>query len=179
MRRMIAVLVLGFPGWVSAHPVDEVVQGAYLILGPNEVKLELDIAIGTEVAAALLPAVDPDGDGIISAAEMQAYASFVLQQLVITLDGTKATWALVDAAAPDYAMLVSGNALIKINAVVARADRSGTHVFHYLNPYQPAKTLRIANVFLQPSEGWQYKIITQDHSDDGAQMAVSYTATER
>ena len=38
------------------------VQGAYLTLAPGELRLELDLTPGAAVLAAVLRALDPDGD---------------------------------------------------------------------------------------------------------------------
>ena len=51
-----------FPSWAAAHPLNEIVQGAYLTLSPGEVHLELDITPGTQVAGTLLWALDTNAD---------------------------------------------------------------------------------------------------------------------
>jgi hypothetical protein len=37
----------------------------------------------------------------------------------------------------------------------------------------------MANVFLQPGEGWQYRVTGQQRSDDGRQLTVHYTAARQ
>jgi hypothetical protein len=56
------LLLALFSSSAAAHPLDEIVQGAYLTLVPGEVRLELDITPGTEVAGALLRALDTHAD---------------------------------------------------------------------------------------------------------------------
>ena len=51
MRIRPVPLLLALLGAAEAHPVDEVVQGAYLTLTPAGVELELDITPGSAVAA--------------------------------------------------------------------------------------------------------------------------------
>jgi hypothetical protein len=55
----VMLLVLS-PHWAEAHRLDEVVQGAYLAVAPGEVRLELDVSPGVEVASALLQVLDAD-----------------------------------------------------------------------------------------------------------------------
>jgi hypothetical protein len=58
----------------DAHPVDEVVQGAYLTIAANEVRLELDITPGRAVAGPILHSLDADGAQHITDDEARTYA---------------------------------------------------------------------------------------------------------
>jgi hypothetical protein len=60
------LLLALFSSSAAAHPLDEIVQGAYLTLVPGEVRLELDITPGTEVAGALLRALDTHADQLVN-----------------------------------------------------------------------------------------------------------------
>jgi hypothetical protein len=167
------------PRWAGAHPLDEVVQGAYLTLAPGEVRLELDLTFGSNVAGALLQALDDDADRTITEAEAQRYARRVLAQSTLTLDGAAVSWRLGDAHVPPYRSLEAGSATISIRAVAERPDSAGPHVLGYCNDHPPAASLRAANVFLQPGEGWIYQVVTQARSDDGGQLTVAYTVTRQ
>src|SRR5579872_6470883 len=169
------LLLLLSAGRAGAHPVDEVVQGAYLTLAPGEVRLELDLTPGTMVAAALLRDMDPNRDQRISDAEARAYAAHVLQQSTLMLDGTAAAWRLDKVSVPPYQNVLLATDTLKIYAVAARTERAGAHTLRYDNGYQPAKSQCIANIFLQPGAGWRYQVAGQRHSDDGRQLAVDYT----
>ena len=48
------MLLALLPRWAEAHPVDEVVQGAYLTLAPGEVRLELLLLGACELLGRLL-----------------------------------------------------------------------------------------------------------------------------
>jgi len=162
--------------FVEAHPVDEVVQGAYLILALGEVRLELDVTPGSQVAGTLLKSLDANADGRITEAEARAYAGRVLAQSTLALDGVAVPWRLDKVSVPPYENLETGNDILKIYAVAKRPDRTGTHSLSYQNRYQPAKSQWTANVFLQPTAGWQYQVTGQQRSDDGRQFTVKYTA---
>jgi hypothetical protein len=169
------ILLTLLPAEPRAHPLDEVLQGAYLTLAPGEVRLELDLTPGTNIADALLQALDANADRIISDAEAQRYARRVLAQSSLTLDDVAVSWALGGVNVPPYGALEAGVATIAIRAVAARPDSAGTHVLDYRNDHQPAPSLRTANVFLEPGEGWQYRVVTQQRSDEGARLTVTYT----
>ena len=80
MKRRRALLASLIPTCVPAHPVDEVVQGAYLTLAPDAVRLELDITPGPLVSNALLRTLDTDADRRISDVEARAYGQRVLDR---------------------------------------------------------------------------------------------------
>ena len=176
LRRAWALLAV-LPGAALAHPVDEVVQGAYLTLAPGELRLELDVTPGAEVLPSVLPLLDPDADGTVSEAEAEAYAGAVLAASTLTLDGEPAAWTLLAVEVPDPALLAAGGGLIRIDAVAPRPEREGARVLAYVNRHEPAKSLWMANVFLRPGEGWAYAVTGQEHSEDGRGLTVTYEAT--
>jgi hypothetical protein len=162
-------------GWATAHPVDEVVQGAYLTLAPGEVRLELDVTPGAEVADSLLRSLDADADHHITDAESQAFAERVLKQSTFSIDGRTVSWRFDRVSVPPYQNLNQLGDTLKIYAVTTREDRTGSHTLIYDNRYRPAKSQCIANIFLQPGKGWRYQVASQQHSDDGRQLTVRYT----
>ena len=168
---MLLVLPLRDAG---AHPLDEVLQGAYLTLAPGEVRLELDLTPGANVAGALLQALDADADRTITVAEAQRYARRVLAQSTLMLDDVAVPWTLGEVNAPAYRALQAGGGTISIRAVAKRPDTAGPHVLSYRNDHQPGPSLRVANIFLEPGEGWRYRVVTQQRSDEGAQLTVAY-----
>jgi hypothetical protein len=179
LKGLAWMLLALLPHWAEAHRLDEVVQGAYLTLAPGEVRLELDLTPGIEVSGALLQALDADADGTITKAEAQGYAQRVLAQSTLALDGVTVSWTLGDVNVPPYKNLQVGSDTIRIYATSERPDSPGAHVLGYRNDHQPAASRRMANVFLQPGEGWQYRVTGQQRSDDGRQLTVTYTVARR
>lgn len=176
-RRALYALLAVLPGAAPAHPIDEVVQGAYLTIAPGEVQLELDLTPGVEVVSLILPALDPDGDGAVSATEARAYAEAVLADSSLALDGEPTAWTLVAVEVPDPALLAQGGGFVRIDAVAPRPDREGEGVLAYENRHEPAKSLWMANVFLRPGEGWTYAVTGQERDARGQALVVSYEAT--
>lgn len=172
-RRALAMLAL-CTGVAAAHPVDEVVQGAYLTLAAGQVQLELDITPGSQVSAPVLADLDANGDRKITQAETRAYAARVLAKSFLKLDGQGARWTVVRVTVPDYANLSLGSGVLKIFASAPRPDTAGTHTLTYLNAYVPAKSQCIANVFLQPGP-WTYAVTGQTHGRNNRGLTVTYT----
>jgi hypothetical protein len=158
-----------------AHPVDEVVQGAYLTLTPGTVQLELDITPGSKVASSVLKALDANQDGKVQPQEAQSYARNVLSQSTLKLNGQNTLWTLQSTEIPPLEDLRLGSATLKIYAQAKRTDLAGVHSLSYLNRYTPAKSQWVANVFLQPSDQWVYQVNAQKHSNDGQTLSVQYT----
>ena len=175
MKKPIWILLALLNSRALAHPLDEVVQGAYLTLSPGTVQLELDLTPGEKVAATVLKALDANGDQSISEAEAKAFAQRVLEQLSLSLDRKALRWTLDKVTAPPYQNLKLGSDTLKIYAIAKRTDQTGEHTLVYHNRYQPAKSQWTANIFLQPA-AWQYQVLGQQRSSDGKQLTVKYTA---
>ena len=165
------------PGTAPAHPIDEVVQGAYLTLALGEVRLELDVTPGAEVVSLVLPLLDPDGDGAVSDAEARAYAEGVLADSTLTLDGEPAAWSLSAVGVPELGLLAGGAGVVRIDATAPRPEREGARTLAYENLHEPAKSLWMANVFLRPGEGWTYRVTGQERDARGQALTVRYEAT--
>jgi hypothetical protein len=166
-----AAALAGLP--VQAHPLDEVVQAAYVTLAPGEVQLDLEIQPGSLVAPGVARAVDANGDGRISEAEARAFAERVLAAASLTLDGVKAPFRLQGVKAPAYAGLVQGD-ILRIYAVASTRMRPGPVTLHFANGYAPVKSQCQANVFLSMGGGWSFAVDRQGHSPDGRRLDVAY-----
>ena len=174
-RLILGALAL-LPGLAAAHPIDEVVQGAYLTLAPGLVQLEFDLAPGVEVAASVVAALDADGSGDATEAEAQAFGEALLALLTVTLDGEAVAWTLDEVTFTSLPMLASGNDVLKVTATAPRPDAEGTHELAFENRYDPAKSRVMANVFLRPGEDWAWTVTSQERSDDGRRYVVAFQA---
>lgn len=177
MKKLAGVLLASLLYVGQAHPVDEVVQGAYLTLAPGVVKLELDLTLGNQVAGAVLDTLDVNADQTITDAEARAYAQQVLEQSTLMLSGVTVPWTLDRVTMPPYQNLNVGSDTLKVYAVAERPDELGEQSLSYQNRYQPVKSQWTANVFLQPAADWQYQVADQGRSDDGQQLTVTYQVT--
>ncbi|WP_189103263.1 hypothetical protein [Deinococcus knuensis] len=104
--------------------------------------------------------LDADHNGRVTSAEARAYATRVLAVQPLTRDGIRARWTLRDVQVPPLANLKVGGDTLNIFAVTPRAQRAGTHTLTYTNAYRPAKTQRIANIFLKPGASLTDQVTT-------------------
>ncbi|PNY79283.1 hypothetical protein [Deinococcus koreensis] len=174
MKRAVPTLLALLLGTAGAHPLDEVVQAAYLSLAPGKVLLELNLSPGPLVAGKVLAALDPNADGKVTSAEASTYARRVLAQSALTVDGQTLTWTLDEVQVPGYQNLKTAGDSIKIYATAARPDRTGAHTLSYVNRYAPAKSQPIANIFLLPGSGWTYGVTDQQHTSAGRGLSVNF-----
>jgi hypothetical protein len=178
MMRFASVVGLGAAAALTAnaaqaHPLDEVIQAAYVTLAPGEVQLDLEIQPGSLVAGGVARAMDANGDGRISDGEARAYAARVLQASSLTFDGVSAPLRLTRVQAPSYANLARGD-ILHIYASAPRRMRAGPAVLRYANGYALPKSRCQANVFLSAGGGWSFQVDGQSHSPDGRQLRVAY-----
>jgi hypothetical protein len=177
MKRHVWIILALSSGWAGAHPVDEVIQGAYLTLVPGLVQLELDITPGSRVTMKVLGPLDGNGDQTITDAEARAYAVRVVAQSSLKLDGVAVLWTVDRVSVPPYQNLQTGYGTLKIYATGKCPERAGTRTLTYQNRYKPSKSQWVANIFLQPADDWKFQVAKQRHSSDGRQLTVDYTAT--
>ncbi|SMB78411.1 hypothetical protein [Deinococcus hopiensis] len=174
MKRLAPLLLSLIWGSALAHPVDEVVQGAYLTLLPGKVQLELDITPGEKVAGTVLRSLDTNADGHVTEVEARAYAKRVLDQSTLKVGAQQVRWTLQKVDVPPVDLLKVGGGILKIYASASRTDQVGAQTLSYQNRYQPAKSQWTANVFLQPAAGWQYRVTGQARSNDGRTLTAKY-----
>ena len=174
MTAAIAAAALALtPPAARAHPLDEVVQAAYVTLAPGEVQLDLEIQPGSLVAGGIARSVDANGDGRISDAEARAYGERVLQASSLTVDGRVLPLRLSGVKAPSYANLAQGD-ILHVYAVASTRMRPGPAALRYANRYAPVKSQCQANVFLSTGGGWSFTVDRQGHSADGRLLDVAY-----
>lgn len=172
-RHLLLALASAWPAAAVAHPVDELVQASYLTLVPDGVRLELDLTPGIEVAYYLLPTIDRDRDRQVSDAEARAFATTILKQLPLAIDGKATPWRLTQVELPSFRGIRLG-ATMKIIASAPRPERPGEQQLRFANRYPGINSRCYANIFLRPRDGW--RVTGQQHSNDGRSMIVSYAA---
>ena len=181
--RVASLLIAGglalWPHLVSAHPVDEMVQGAYIMLAPAKIGLELDLTPGSEVVQTLVDAIDLNRDGVLDDAEGQAFGENVIAQSRLHVDEANLPLSIERISMPSSEALIAGSQTIQIFATATRDDGVGEQTLVYENAYAPVKTLRMSNIFLQPGNGWSYEVVGQTHGLDGATLTVDFRTTRK
>lgn len=147
----LALLLAGFAHAARAHPVDQLEQVAYLTVGADAVTLELTLQAGAEVAAPVLTALDPNGDGAITPTEAQAFGVDVLGQVGLMIDGAPTMFELAYVTPAPMALLATGNGPIQISAR-ASVTQIPTEV-GFVSDFMPAPTIGSVNMFTDTALG--------------------------
>ncbi len=87
MRKSLAAIFVLAAMPAFGHRLDEYLQGTIISVGKNRLDAQMILTPGVAVFPALLAEIDANADGAISEAEQRAYASKVLGDLTLTLDG--------------------------------------------------------------------------------------------
>src|ERR1051326_5336806 len=89
--RAVVVFAIGLTAMASAslaaHRRDEYLQAARITIEPSRVRIDLDLTPGIALAHDIVAGIDRDGDGVVGADEAQAYATRVLGDLRLDVDG--------------------------------------------------------------------------------------------
>jgi hypothetical protein len=113
MKPAVALLIL-LVAPAAAHRLDEYLQASLISLSRARVHLQLDLTPGVAVLPQVLSAIDTDRDGTISETERNAYATQVLRDLSLVVDGEPARLQLVSSLFPKIEEMNEGLGVIRL-----------------------------------------------------------------
>ena len=148
MRSSIAVftsIVLAAAAPASAHRLDEYLQALRVDVRGEAVVLELDLTPGANLAAEIVSVLDPDGVGAIDSIRSEAYAGEVGRSLELSIDGRRATIALVDRRFPSVDELRAGSGVIRVVMRAEVAHAGGAHQLRVENGFRSDVSVYLAN----------------------------------
>jgi hypothetical protein len=176
MRRALAGIALAFVPFASApapaHEVDEYVQAALISVEKDHLDIQLRLVPGAAVFAKVIAAIDTDADGAISPAEQQTYTHRLVEDIVLTLNGQRATPAIEATSFPSVELMKEGLGEIHIALRVPVLMRTGEQKLVLQNRHQNAISAYLVNC-LAPRDP-SLKIIRQRRSVDQAHYELEY-----
>ena len=86
-KLVILVAALSLAAPMFAHRLDEYLQAIIISVEQGQIRASMRLIPGVAVSAAVIGAIDINGDGVLSEAEQQIYAQKVLRDLVLSIDG--------------------------------------------------------------------------------------------
>jgi len=140
-RRLLPsmLVLIVFASTAGAHVLDEYLQAMLVSIEPGEIRLQINLTIGVEVADKVLPSIDRDGDGVISPQEQAAYAQQFERDLVARLDRHELELNLISSRFPDVVDLRGGVGIIQLElSAPPGALTSGPHALSVENRHFPA-----------------------------------------
>lgn len=174
MNRIITAVVTLFvvltgAAPASAHRLDEYLQAMRVDVRAEGVVLELDLTPGANIAADVLAAIDPDGDGTIDRTEADAYVTTVLRSLDVAVDGERLAVGLVNRTLPSLDDLRAGDGVIRVTATADAVQSRGRHRVRVANGYRNDVGVYLANA-LRPDPG---PVTIASQSRDPRQQALT------
>ena len=174
MRRVLAVsLVLLWAGPTAfAHRLDEYLQDTTFSLGRDRVAVEMRLTPGVGVLRTVLGTIDVDGDGVISEAEQRAYATWVLRDLSLSMDGEALPLRLRSATFPGIQHMKEGvgEILIECDAAVPAGGSDRRLVFE--NHHHRGISAYLVNCVVPDDSAIRIK--AQDRNFDQSRYQLSF-----
>jgi hypothetical protein len=172
----LAIVALGAS--TSAHRLDEYLQAARVAIEPTRVVIDLDLTPGVAVAAVVLPDIDRDRDGSISAGEAQAYVARVLRDVTVTIDGVPLAMSASASTFPAMQALRTGVGTIQLRLAAAVPTlRPGVHRLALRNDHLPAVSAYLANALVPASDLVDVTNQRRDHNQRA--LDIDYVLREK
>ncbi len=129
----------------SGHRLDEYLQATTISLEKDRINAQLRLTPGVAVSAIVLTSIDKDADGVVSATEQRAYATRVLRDLSLTLDGDQLSLRLVSTKFPAIEEIKEGRGEIQIEFYAETAAYSPRRALVFENRHQSAISAYLVN----------------------------------
>jgi hypothetical protein len=171
--RRIAVttlLALGLIPGAPAHRLDEYLQATLIGVSRDGADVEIQLTPGVAMLPLLMAVIDQDRDGRISPAEQRDYASRIVRDVELLVDGAPAPLSLIEATFPAIDAMREGLGTIRIKL---RTARSG-HVLRFENRHLPQFSVYLVNCLAAPSEGLVVGPQTRDQQQRSIQFEYAF-----
>jgi hypothetical protein len=150
MKRWLAtcvasLLALLSAGQAGAHRIDEYLQATMVSVEKTQVSASMRLIPGVATAPAIIAAIDSNGDGALSPDEQRAYASAVLNDLLVMLDGQRVRPVLAALAFPSQPELQEGRGEIRLGLTVALPARAGPRRLVFENRHRAQGSVYLMN----------------------------------
>jgi hypothetical protein len=175
MRKAIVVVIFigllsAFGATANAHRLDEYLQAARLAIAQDRITVEMDLTPGVDVAPLIFALINTDHDGTISESEARAYATQLLKEIVVDLDGHPQRLSLVRAQFPSFREMSEGVGTIRIEAVAVCASGPGRHVLSYQNNHRNDISVYLVNALVPASRSIEITGQARDPLQRGIQL---------
>jgi hypothetical protein len=173
MRLLLCTLGLLSVAPAGAHRLDEYLQATTIAVGKRSIEAEMRLVPGVAVFHTVFVAIDSDANGAASAAERDAYARRVLEDVTFTVDGAPLPLRVVNVTFDDKAALQDGRGEIQIRLMADLPRAAAKHRLVFENRHQRAIASYLVNA-LVPGEP-DVRIAAQQRSYDQSSFQLDFT----
>ena len=178
MRRRLAAagaILLSVGTRASAHVLDEYLQATTISVEKDRIHAQIRLTPGVDVFPVVLASIDNDADGVISEAELRAYAERVFRDLSLTIDGDRVRLRLVSSKAASVQEMREGRGDIQLE-VDADVPRGGhNRRLEFENHHESRIAAYLVNC-LVPNDP-DLRVTAQDRSYEQAFYQLDYEET--
>jgi hypothetical protein len=138
--------LLALPAGAFAHPLDVYLQATLVAIEPDQIRLQMNLTPGVQVADQVLGLMDRNHDGVISTNEAAAYAALLKGDLILRLDGRIVETKLTALDFPETGELRTGWGIIQLEYTVSPGTLApGQHKLTLENRHQPVPSAYLFN----------------------------------
>lgn len=168
---LLFALLLALASPASAHRLDEYLQATTVDVAGDRVAVRVRLTPGVAVLDTVLPAIDADGDGALSAGERSNYAERVCRDLALRIDGREVALRSAARTFADVDAMRDGLGTIELD-FTADVPAGTRHTLALENHHQPAISAYLVNA-LTPADA-AIRIDAQDRSYDQSTYRLDY-----
>ncbi len=155
-----------------AHRIDEYLQATLFSLEPDQVRGSMRLVPGVLVAPTVIAGIDSNGDGVLSAAEEQAYAQRVVADLTISLDGRSVVPKVLSYTFPSPADMREGLGEIHIEYAIALPPSSSASALQVTNHHLSRTSVYLMNATV-PNDG-RFRILAQKRNEQQSSYELDF-----
>jgi hypothetical protein len=161
-----------------AHRRDEYLQAARIAIDPQRVQIELDLTPGIAVASRVLDEIDRDRNGVVSDSEARAYATRVIGDIRVDVDGETLPVALAATRVPTVDSVLRGEGTIQFQFTAAvQSLGAGNHRLFYRNAHHQDIGAYLANTLVPATD--RVMVLTQQRDVAQRELVVDYLLRDR
>ena len=158
----------------SAHRTEDYLQAARIDLGPDRVRITLDVTPGIAVAESFIAALDDDRDGALSPDEQRGFARQVVRALTVEIDERPLPPRLVSwtVAEPSAFRRGEGTVRLTLRATLPRGV-AGAHRLLFRNTHLAGHSAYLANALVPESP--RVAVTAQRRDRDQSELTIAFT----
>jgi len=175
-RILVTSLLFVFALSAYGHRLNEYLQATTISLAKDRVTLHLHLIAGSDIAEKVLKEIDANGDGILSDAELQAYARLIVHNLSLTIDKRDEPLSLVNWNFPTVTEITNGLGDIQLIITTKIAPGGSTHHLVFEHHDQQASVVYLVNCLL--SADTTIRIVNQTRNADQSVYTLDFSKGE-
>ena len=161
-----------------AHRRDEYLQAARIAIDQQRVQIDLDLTPGIAVASRVLDEIDRDRNGVVSDSEARAYATRVIDDIRVDVDGDALPLSLAYTRVPTVDSVLRGEGTIQFQLTAAvRPLAAGDHRLSYRNAHHQDIGAYLANTLVPATD--RVMVLTQHRDVAQRELVVEYVLRDR